>query len=141
MHPLVEYVEHVDVWAATIEDKPGHLAHLLAELRHAGADLQFIIARRAEPGKGVVFVTPLRGDREIAAAAQVGFNVTHTLHSVRVMGRDRPGIAAELTQKIADGRINLRGFSLSVIGTQFLAYAAVDSLDDADKVKEILEKA
>ena len=37
--------------------------------------------------------------------------------------------------------LGLRGFSLSVIGTQFLAYAAVDSLDDANKVKEILEKA
>ena len=97
--------------------------------------------RRAEPGKGVVFVTPLRGDTEIAAAAQVGFNVAHTLHSVRVIGQDRPGIAAELTQKLADGRINLRGFSLTVIGTQFLAYAAVDSLDDANKVIEILKKA
>ena len=139
--PLVEYVEHVNVWAATIEDKPGQLAHLLAELREAGADLQFIIARRAEHGKGVVFVTPLRGDREIAAAAQVGFNVTHTLHSVRIMGRDRPGIAAELTQKLADGRINLRGFSASVIGTQFLAYVAVDSVEDANKVIEIMEKA
>jgi predicted amino acid-binding ACT domain protein len=137
MDPLVEYVEHVDVWAATIEDRPGALAYVLAELR----DLQFIIARRAEPGKGGVFVTPLRGDREIAAAAQVGFNVTRTLHSVRVMGRDRPGIAAQLTKKLADGRINLRGFSASVIGTQFLAYVAVDSLDDANKVIEILEKA
>ncbi len=86
MDPLVEYVERVDVWAATIEDKPGDLAHVLAELREAGADLQFIIARRAEPGKGVVFVTPLRGDREIAAAAQVGFNVTRTLHSVLCYG-------------------------------------------------------
>jgi len=139
MDPVVEYVEHIDVWAATIEDKPGGLAQALATLRDAGADLQFIIARRAEPGKGVVFVTPLRGDREIAAAAQVGFNITHTLHSVRIMGLDRPGIAAELTQKLADGRINLRGFSVSVIGTRFLAYAAVDSLDDANKVIEILE--
>ena len=141
MDPLVEYVEHVDVWAASIEDRPGGLAHALATLRDAGADLQLIIARRAEPGKGVVFVTPLQGDREIAAAAQVGFNITHTLHSVRIMGHDRPGIAAELTQKLAEGRINLRGFSLSVIGTQFLAYAAVDSLDDANKVIEILKKA
>ena len=73
--------------------------------------------------------------------ATVGFNVAHTLHSVRVMGHDRPGIAAELTQKLADGRINLRGFSASVIGTQFLSYAAVDSLDDANKVMEILGKA
>ena len=140
MDPVVEYVEHADVWAATIEDKSGALASVLAELREAGADLQFIIARRAEPGKGVVFVTPLVGDREIAVAAQVGFNVAYTLHSVRIMGRDRPGIGAELTQKLADGGINLRGFSASVIGTQFLAYAAVDSLDDANKVIEILEK-
>ena len=90
MEPLVEYVERVDVWAATIEDKPGGLARVLAELREEGADLQFIISRRAEPGEGVVFVTPLRGDREIAAAAQVGFNVALTLHSVRNHG---PGSA------------------------------------------------
>ena len=123
-----------DVWAANIEDKPGGLAGVLATLRDVGADLQFIIARRApqEPGRGVVFVTPLQGDREIAAAAQVGFNVTQTLHSVRVMGRDRPGAAAELTQRLADGGINLRGFSASVIGSQFVAYVAVDSLDEAE---------
>ena len=139
MHPLVEYVEHVDVWAAAIEDKPGQLAHLLTELREAGADLQFIIARRAESGKGVVFVTPLRGDREIAAAAQVGFNVAHTLLSFRVMGPDRPRVAAELAERLAGAGINLRGFSLSVIGRQYLAYAAVDSLDDANKVIEILK--
>ena len=136
-------VERVDVWAATIQDKPGGLAEVLGALRDVGADLQFVIARRAqdEPGKGVVFVTPLQGDREFAAAAQLGFNVTHTLHSVQVMGRDRPGIAAKLTQKLADAGINLRGFSASVIGTQFVAYLAVDSLQDASQAIEIMEKA
>lgn len=134
-------VERVDVWAATIEDKPGGLADVLAVLRDAGANLQSIIARRApdQPGEGVLFVTPLQGDREISTAAQAGFNVTHSLHSVRVLGRDRPGIAAELTQKIADAGINLRGFSASVIGTQFVAYVAVDSLQDANRAIEILE--
>ena len=136
------FVEHVDVWAAGIEDKPGGLANVLGSLRDAGANLQFIIARRASDGsgKGVVFVTPLQGDREIAAAAQVGFNVTSTLHSVRAMGRDRPGIAAELTQKLADAGINLRGISASVIGTQFIAYAALDSLQDANRAMEVLKK-
>lgn len=137
------FVERVDVWAATIEDRRGGLAELLAALREAGADLQFIIARRApdKPGKGVAFVTPLQGDREICAAAQVGFNVTRSLHCVRVMGPDRPGIAAELAQKLAGGGINLRGFSASVIDTQFVAYVAVDSLDDTNKAIEVLEKA
>ena len=136
-------VERADVWAATIQDKPGGLAELLAALRDAGADLQFIVARRApeEPGKGVVFVTPLQSDREIRAAAQVGFNVTRHLHCVRVMGPDQPGVAAGLAQKLAAAEINLRGFSASVIGTQFVAYVAVDSQDDASKAMEVLAKA
>jgi predicted amino acid-binding ACT domain protein len=57
------------------------------------------------------------------------------------MGPDQPGVAAELTERLAGGGINLRGFSLSVIGRQYLAYAAVDSLDDANKVIEILRTA
>ena len=136
-------VERAEVWAASIEDRPGGLADVLVALREAGADLQFIIARRAPeaPGKGVVFVTPLQGDRELRAAADLGFQVTRKLHSVRVMGRDRPGIAAELAQKLADARVNLRGFSASAIGTQFVAYVALDSLDEANKAIAILEKA
>ena len=135
-------VERADVWAASIPDKPGGLAGLLAILREAGADLQFIIARRApeKPGTGVVFVTPLQSGRELRAAAVVGFNVTQTLHSVRIMGPDRPGVAAELAQKLAEGGINLRGFAASVIGPQFVAYVGLDSLEDANKAVEILEK-
>jgi len=136
-------VERVDVWAATIQDRPGGLAEVLDTLREAGADLQFVIARRApeKPGTGVVFVTPLQNDREIRAAAQVGFNVTQSLHSVRIMGPDKPGVAAELTAKLAEGGVNLRGFSASVIGRQFVAYLALDTQAEADKAKAILEKA
>jgi len=57
------------------------------------------------------------------------------------MGPDRRGIAAELARKLADKGINLRGFSASVIGTQFVAYVAVDSPEDATRAVEILEKA
>jgi hypothetical protein len=136
-------VERVDVWAATIEDTPGGLAQLLGALREAGADLQFVVARRTPeaPGKGVVFVAPLQGDREIRAATQVGFTVAPTLHSVRVMGLDQLGIIAQLTQLLGDGGINLRGVSAAVLGSQFVAYIAVDSLDDAEKVMDILQRA
>jgi hypothetical protein len=136
-------VERVDVWAATIEDRAGGLATLLDALRQAGANLQFVIARRApeKPGTGVVFVTPLQGDREIRTAAQVGFNVSQSLHSVRVRGADRQGIAAELTQKLAEAGINLRGFAASVIGRQFVAYVGLDSRQDADKAIDVLQKA
>ena len=61
------FVEHVDVWAAPIPDRPGGLAQLLSTLRDAGANLRSIIARRAReaPGKGVVFVTPLTATRKL----------------------------------------------------------------------------
>jgi hypothetical protein len=136
-------VERVDVWAAPIQDRPSGLADVLVALRDAGADLQFIVARRAPeaPGTGVAFVTPLQGDREIHAASQVGFNVTRHLHAVRVMGPDQPGVAAVLTQKLGEAGINLRGFSASVIGPQFVAYVAVDSQNDANKAMEILANA
>jgi len=136
-------VERVDVWAAAIQDRPGSLAELLTNLREAGADLQLIIARRApeKSGTGVVFVTPLQGDQEIRAASELGFNVTQSLHSIRVIGRDKPGIAAQLTRKLAEGGINLRGFVASVIGSQFVAYVGVDSLADTKKAIEILQRA
>jgi hypothetical protein len=136
-------VERIDVWAAPIQDRPGALAALLEGLHKAGADLQFIIARRSneKPGTGVVFVTPLVGDREIRAASQLGFNVTQSLHSVRVRGQDRAGIVAELAQALAKGGLNLRGMAASAIGSQFIAYVGVDSLDDATKAIDILSRA
>lgn len=134
-------VERVDVWAATIDDSPGGLARLLIALREADADLQVIIARRAPeaPGKGVVFVAPLQGEREQNTAAKAGFSVAQGMHSIRVMGPDRAGIAADITQKLSESGINLRGFSASVIGTQFVAFIAMDSLDDVDLAIDALQ--
>jgi hypothetical protein len=136
-------VERVDVWAADIDDKPGGLAQVLSALRDAGADLQFVVARRTpeSPGKGVVFVAPLQGDGEINAAKQVGFSITSTIQSVRVMGMDQLGIIAQLTQLLAEGEVNLRGISGAVLGTQFIAYLAFDTPDDAEKAVHILERA
>lgn len=134
-------VERVDIWAATIPDRPGALAEVLATLRDAGADLQSIIARHApeDPGFGVVFVTPLETDHEIRAASQVGFNVTRSLHAVRVIGDNHGGLAADLTDAVAKGGINLRGFSASVIGRQFVAYLGVDSLEEAERVTALVQ--
>ncbi len=136
-------VECVDVWAASIKDEPGGLARKLVGLHEAGADLDFVIARRAPetPGSGVVFVTPLRGDAEISAAADLGFNVTRSLYSVRAQGENKPGVAAILTQKLADAGLNLHGFSGAVIGTQFILYISLDSAEDAAKACDILKKA
>lgn len=133
-------VEKEDVWAASVEDKPGALADKLSALSDAGADLSFIIVRRSpeKPGTGVAFVTPLRGDREVQAATAVGFAVTTSLHSVCVEGADQPGIAAKLSRAIADAGINMRGFSAAVLGTKFVAHVGLDSSQDQEAVVRLL---
>lgn len=100
MNPIAE---RGDVWAATIADKLGSLANTLAGPREAGAHLNFILARRKpdQPGKSVVYVTPLAGDAELEAAATLGFNLTARAYSVRVEGQNQPGIAAGLAAKLS----------------------------------------
>ena len=134
-------VDRVDVWACPLMDRPGGLAEKLEALNGAGADLQFILARRApeEPGGGVVFVTPLRGDREVEAGAAEGFNVTRSLHSLRIEGPDRPGIVSELLRRLADDGLSLQGLSAAVIGIRFVVYIGLDSTDDVQRAVEILE--
>jgi hypothetical protein len=133
-------VEREDVWAASVDDKPGALAAKLSALTDAGVDLEFIIARRApeKPGTAVVFVTPLRGDREVRAAAALGFAVTSRLHSVRVEGANAPGVAATLAKATGEAGINLRGFSAAAIGTRFVLHIGVDSAEDVDAVIKLL---
>jgi len=133
-------VEREDVWAAIVDDKPGALAAKLSALTEAGADLDFIIVRRApdKPGTGVVFVTPLRGDREVRAAAAAGFLVTSKLHSIRAEGANEPGVAAKLAKAVGDAGINMRGFSAAVLATRFVVHIGVDTAENEQAVVEVL---
>ena len=136
-------VQRVDVWAASIKDKPGGLASVLDGLREAGADLEFLIARRApdKPGTGVVFVAPLLGDKVIAAATDLGFDVTNSLHSLCVEGANVAGRAAQVSGLLADAGINLRGLSAATTGDRFIMYIAFDTEADAKKAAEVLGQA
>jgi hypothetical protein len=140
---MEQLVEKVEVWAAMLEDKPGALANKLAGLAEAGADLEFVIARRThdKPNKGIVFVTPIRGDREVEAATGLGFTVSKSLYTLRVQGDNRPGIGALLAEKVGKAGINLRGFSGSVIGTQFVVYLGFDSEANLKKAQKVLKTA
>jgi hypothetical protein len=135
-------VTTVDVWAAGIKDQVGGLTEKLAALTAVGSKLEFIVARRepGRPGKGVVFVTPLKGAKQVQAAEVAGFLRTGSLHSVRVEGTDKPGLGAKMSKALAAAGINLRGLSGAAIGTKFVCYLALDTAEDARKATNILEK-
>ena len=133
-------VESQAVWAATIQDEAGGLAAKLVPLAEAGANLNFVIARRCtdKPGTGVLFVAPLVGQDVLAAAEELGFAETTSLYSIRVTGPNMPGVGAEMARALAEAGINLRGLTALVVGETYVSHFAVDTGSDAEKVIALL---
>jgi hypothetical protein len=140
---MKQLVKKVDVWLTTMENKPGMLARKLAGLADAGANLEFIFARRTRdtPPQGLVFVAPIRGRRQIKAAKELGFTLSNKLHTLRLEGKDRPGLAAQVAGTIGAADINLRGFSAAVIGPRYVVYLGFDTAADMQKAQRILTTA
>jgi len=120
------------VWSAAIPDEPGGMASKLRPLADAGVDLDFIIARRSSEsrGTGVVFLTPISGERQEQAAKAAGFQKAES-HNDR-------GLAATITEALAEAGLNLRGFSAAVIGSRYVMNFAFDSDADAAKARSVL---
>lgn len=133
--------KRVDVWASSIEDRPGGLAEKLESLNAAKANLEFMIARRApdKPGEGVLFVAPIKGKKAKQAAESAGFLRTETMFPLRIEGSDRPGVISRIARTLAEAGINLRGVSAAAIGKKFVTYIALDSEEEADKAIRVLK--
>jgi hypothetical protein len=130
----------VDVWAGTIEDRPGSLSQELEPLAGAGVNLEFLISRRApdKPGTGVVFMAPIKGAKQVGAAKKAGLRKGESLRSLRVEGPDRMGLCATITRALGDAGINMRGVSASAVGKRSVVYIAFDSSVDAAKGGRLL---
>jgi hypothetical protein len=134
-------ITKVDVWAAEIDDTPGGLAKLLGALAGAGADLECVIARRdpTKPGKGVAFLTPVKGANVRKAGKVEGLAPAEKLATLKIEGDDESGIGSRITSAVAEAGVNLRGVSGAVIGRKFVAYLGFDATADATKAARALK--
>lgn len=139
--PMNWKMTKVDVWAGEMEDRPGALAEKLEAVRKAGANLQFVIARRDKPGKSVVFLAPLKGASQVRAARQVGLAKATSLYSLRLEGPDRRGLGGLITRALAEAGINLRGLSAAALGRSHVTYFAFECAEDARRAGPVLKKA
>jgi hypothetical protein len=135
-------VSKADVWAVTIDDRPGGAAEKLETLSKAGASLEMVLARRTaeQPGKGVMFVTPVKGKKALEAAQQAGMGKPENFHSVRIEGGDKPGLGAKIARALGEAGVSFRGISGVAIGKKFVSFVALDSADDQAKAIAALKK-
>jgi hypothetical protein len=136
-------VTKVEIWSTIIDDRPGGLADKIDPLTKAGADFEFVFARRMpeQPGKGLCLISPVKGRKVTATATAIGFTRSLDLVALRIDGGDKPGSAARITRTLANARISFRGLSSASIGAKFVAYLAFDNADDAAKAAAVLRKA
>ena len=136
-------VTKLDVWTGEIADRVGGLASKLERLAGAGVDLQFLVARRQAhlPGRGVVFLSGISGAKGTKAAVAAGLAKASDVVALRVEGPNKAGAASQITRRLADAGINLRGVSAGVMGKKFQLFLAFDNAADADKAARSLRAA
>jgi predicted amino acid-binding ACT domain protein len=133
-------LDRVHVWSCEVPDKPGGVAAKLSVLAQAGANLQYVGTRRQpdKPGTGVLYVAPLSGADQLKAAREAGMHEVQNPVLMRVTGDNKAGLAHRLTQQWALAGISFQGLTMTVLGEQFIGYAAFDSPEDANKAARIL---
>jgi hypothetical protein len=131
-----------EVWAVSIDDRAGGVAEQLEQLAGAGANFEMVLARRTpeNPGKGMLFVTPVKGAKVARAAREAGMGTPPTIYTVKIEGTDRPGLGAKIARALGDAGISFRGISGIVIGKKFVSYVACDSAEDQAKAIAALKK-
>jgi len=135
-------VSKTDMWSVEIDDRAGGMADKIEPLAAAGANFEFVFARRMpeQPGRGVAFVAPVKGTKAIRAATAAGFGKAADIHSLKVEGADKPGIGTKIMRCLAEAGISFRAVSASAMNRKFVAYVALDSAADAARAAVLLRK-
>jgi hypothetical protein len=135
-------VTRSDAWTVMIDDRAGGAADRLEALARAGADLEMVFARRTpeQPGRGILFVAPVKGAKVVKAAQEAGFAKPDNIHGVRIEGGDKPGLGAKISRALGNAGISFRGMTAIAIGSKFLSWIACDSADDAARAVAALKK-
>jgi hypothetical protein len=136
-------VTKAEVWAVTLDDRAGGAADKLESLAKGGANLEMVLARRTseQPGKGVMFVTPLKGAKAMKAAEAAGMGKPEHIYSVRIEGGDKPGLGSKIARALGDAGVSFRGMNAAAMGRKFVSYIACDSAEDQARAIAALKKS
>jgi hypothetical protein len=133
-------MQRVHLFHTVVADEPGGIAVKLKPLAEADAHLEYVYSQRSktEAGKGDLYVAPIVGQSQVAAAKSVGLREVNEPIVMRVEGDDIKGLGGRLTMAWEKAGINLHGMVMSVVNGKFVGYVTFDSVDDANKAATIL---
>lgn len=135
-------VKRVSLWRASVDNRPGALARILAGQAAAGANLEVVMGY-AVPGErahAVVEIHPVKAKKAMAAAQATGLSASST-PTLLVSGDDRAGLGHAMTQAIADAGINMSFMIAQVVGRRYSAVFGFENDADAAQAASLIKKA
>ena len=135
-------MKKIVLWRKEVDNQAGVLAGTLQPLATAGADLQVLMGYRY-PGnetKAVIELHPVAGKKLSSAAQQAGL-ATSSIPTLLIEGDNKPGLAHQIAQPLADAGINLSFLVAHVIGKRYAATIGFETEADVGKAASLLKKA
>ena len=135
-------VKRVSLWRASVDNRPGALARILAGQAAAGASLEVVMGY-ALPGErqhAVVEIHPVKAKKAVAAAQAAGLSASST-PTLLVSGDDRAGVGHAMTRAIAEAGINLSFMVAQVVGRRYSAVFGFESEADAARATALIKKS
>ena len=121
-------VKRITVHCLEIEDKPGSLHKLLADVSSANVNLLCFAVFSAGDGRGRVYVSAKDPESFKACAQEMGVETTAAAGFI-VGGEDRVGAGAQMLKGLADANINGVAGAAMVCDGQFQMLVVVDAAD------------
>src|ERR1700747_1322845 len=135
-------VKDISLWRKEVENQVGTLAHTLAPVTKAGANLHVLMGYRY-PGDGTkaaIELYPVAGKKVTAAASEAGLSAS-SIPTLLVEGDDGPGLGLAIAQALTDAGINMTFFVAQAVGRRFSAVLGFESETDTKKATPLIKKA
>jgi hypothetical protein len=135
-------MKKIALWRKEVDNHKGMLASTLESLEKTGADLQVLMGYRfpGNEAKAMIELYPVAGKRSIAPAKQAGL-APSTIPALLIEGDNKPGLAYNIAQGLAEAGINMSFLVAHVVGKRYAATLGLETEGDAKKATALIRKA
>jgi hypothetical protein len=113
---MAETIRAVEYYYVTVPDQPGTASRVLSQLKEAGVNLLAYLAFPSGKGQSQVDLVPQDAAALKKASDKGGLKLTGPRKAFLIQGDDRPGAVADVTQKLADAKINITAAAAATAG-------------------------
>lgn len=114
---MPDEIRRIDYYYASVPDKPGEGAHILAALQEAGVNLIGISAFPHGARRSQLDLIPEDSVAFAKAAKAAGLKLSAKKSGFLIQGEDRPGVVADVVRRLADATINVTSVQVFCAGS------------------------